>query len=190
MTTSVANPVGLESVLGATRESFAALVAAGVSYRAAATRVGLSADYGWDLMQHPGVRQRVIDLAAQPGERIRAGIEAELLILRNAAAAGELTADQRADIQLRFQLLIGHAKLRGWIVDRKQVQRTTTTVDISTEDMRIHLAEFLDSLDPGARRGIEERAKALEHKRPARRRKVIDAPSGIDPTPAASVQQP
>ena len=59
--TSVGNPVEGKVILTEQREAFAALVACGISYRRAAKRIGLQEDYGWDIMQEPAVRDRVIN---------------------------------------------------------------------------------------------------------------------------------
>ncbi len=169
MPTSVANPVGEVAVLGQQRECFAALVAGGVSYRVAAERVGFSRDYGWDLMQEPAVRQRVTDLVQQPAELTRAGIEVELIQLRNRAAGGDLTDPDRADIELRLKLLLTHAKLRGWIVEKKQVARASIDFGrLNVEGMLADIGPLLDALEPGARREIETRVKALGERRRGR----------------------
>jgi hypothetical protein len=179
--TSVANPVGEVAVLGQQRECFAALVAGGVSYRVAAERVGFSRDYGWDLMQEPAVRQRVTDLVQQPVELIRAGLEVELIQLRNRAAGGDLTDADRADIELRLKLLLAHAKLRGWIVEKKQVARASIDLGrLSLEDLQSHVGQFLDVLEPGARREIELRVKALGERRSRLKRALgpaVEAPA-------------
>jgi hypothetical protein len=184
MRTSVANPVGDVAVLGQRREGFAALVAAGVSYREAAERAGFSRDYGWDLMQQPAVRQRVNDLAEQPAEMIRAGIEVEIIELRNRAACGDLTDADREDIRLRLQLVLAHAKLRGmWIEKRASV---STNLNVALDD----LSDQLEALEPGARQEIRARIRAVEERRSRRQarreleersdaqRKVPDGPLG------------
>jgi hypothetical protein len=168
MSTSVANPVADGAILGQKREAFAALVAVGISYREAAQRAGFSRDYGWDLMQDRHVRQRVIDLAQQPAELIRAGIDAELVQLRNRAAGGDLTDADREDIKLRLTLALAHAKVRGLIIDKKQIARASMDFGkISPEDLDARVAGLLDDLDPNARRDSEARIKALDVRRAA-----------------------
>jgi hypothetical protein len=97
---------------------------------------------------------------------IRAGIEVEMIQLRNRAAAGDLTEADRADIELRLKLLLAHAKLRGWIVDRKQIARASIDLGrLGLENMHAEIGPFLDALEPGARREIELRVKALDERR-------------------------
>lgn len=187
--TSVANPVGEVAVLGQQRECFAALVAAGVSYWAAAERAGFSRDYGWDLMQEPAVRQRVIDLASQPAELTRAGIEVELFQLRNRAAAGDLTDADRADIELRLKLALARAKFRGWIVDKKQV--AGASIEFGRLDDIQDAGQYLDVLDPGARAAIEARVKALSERskeRTQRARLELAVPPAGEPSAGSCVE--
>jgi hypothetical protein len=92
----------------------------------------------------------------------RAGLEVELIQLRNRAAGGDLTDADRADIELRLKLLLAHAKLRGWIVDRKQIASASTDLGrFSPEDMQANLEQYVDAMEPGARREIETRLRAL-----------------------------
>ena len=109
-------------------EQFAFLVASGLSYREAARRAGYNPDNSWRLMQSRAIRERVEELVSEPEERIRAGIELEMVMLRNRAADGDLTDADRSDIELRLKLLLAHAKLRGWIVEKKQVSRANVSI--------------------------------------------------------------
>ena len=73
-------------------EQFAVLVASGLSYREAARRAGYNPDNSWRLMQTPAVRERVEELVREPDERVKAGIELELVMLPNWAGLGTLAA--------------------------------------------------------------------------------------------------
>jgi len=73
------------------------------------------------LMQMPAVRARYEELLNQPLDRVRAGINAELLMLRNRAANEDLDAEGRANIELRFKLAMGHARYHGWIVSVRPI---------------------------------------------------------------------
>lgn|SRR6185436_6489600 len=160
--TSVNNPVNGLLLMSEQREVMAALVAAGISYRKAAERAGFAADSGWDIMQDPRMQDRVRSLASDPIERVRAGIDADIMIIRRRLAEGDIDAEERATIDLRIKALMAHAKLRGWIIDRKQTQRVPADLSqISPEDLSAHLAGALDVLEPGARRAIEDRLKAV-----------------------------
>ena len=70
------------------------------------------------------------------------------------------TEDERANVELRLKLILAHAKLRGWIVDRRQVSRSTLDLGKLLEgDVRsagrAQLMELfeqhLNQLQPGAR---------------------------------------
>src|SRR5215472_1977504 len=93
-------------------ELFAVYVSSGLSYRVAARSAGFHEDDGFRLMQIPSVRARVEELVHAPEERIRAGIDAEFLMLRNRATNEELNADSRANVELRMKLLMAHARYR------------------------------------------------------------------------------
>ena len=94
-------------------------------------------------------------------------------------AAGDLTDADRADIELRLKLLLAHAKLRGWIVDKKQVARASIDLGgLSPEDIQANLGQYLDALEPGARREIEARVKAQADRA---RRRAARAPRELAP---------
>jgi hypothetical protein len=102
-------------------------------------------------MQMPAVRARVEELVNAPEERIRAGIDAEFLMLRNRAADADLNAEDRASVALRLKLLLAHARYRGWIVEKKQVARASIDLGkADAEDYRAYLAQCVDSLEPGS----------------------------------------
>ena len=131
-------------------EQFAVLVASGLSYREAARRAGYNPDNSWRLMQTPAVRERVEELVREPDERVKAGIELELVMLRNRAAVGDLSDADRADIELRLKLLLAHAKLRGWIVDKKQVSKLSVGLRVNRAELETAVAADLERLAPGA----------------------------------------
>ena len=120
-------------------------------------------------MQVPAIRRRVEELIEQPVERVRAGLEGELLMLRHRAAESELTEEERANVELRLKLILAHAKLRGWIVDRRQVSKASIDVSkllhrASGAADRAQLLEafagMLNQLQPGARKRLEAIAAA------------------------------
>ena len=161
--TSVSRPVDGALILTDQREAFCALVASGISYRKAALRCGWTEDYGWTLMQETALADRVRELSLDPVERVRAGIEGDLIIMRRRVAEGDVDSEERATLDLRLKLLMAHAKLRGWIVDRKQVDKRSVDISlVSAEDLQSHLGEALDALEPGTRRAIEERVSAVK----------------------------
>ena len=80
----------------------------------------------------------------------------------NRVANAELTENERANVELRLKLLMAHARFRGWIVDKKQVDKKTVVLDLGAElrklgggELRKLLAEHLNKLSPGARARIE-----------------------------------
>jgi hypothetical protein len=75
---------------------------------------------------------------------------------RNRAANGDLTDADRADIELRLKLLLAHAKIRGWIVDKKQIAKATLHLGrVSRADLQAMLLDQLNQLAPGGRARIE-----------------------------------
>jgi hypothetical protein len=146
----------LAVVLQSRQEQFAVLVASGLSYREAARRVGYNPDNSWRLMQSRAIRERVEELVREPDERVKAGIELELVMLRNRVADGDLTDAERSDIELRLKLALAHAKLRGWIVERKQVASAKLDFGkISRADFDAMLEQQLPALDPATRDRIK-----------------------------------
>jgi hypothetical protein len=146
----------LAVIVQSRHEQFAVLVASGLSYREAARRAGYNPDNSWRLMQTRAIRDRVAELVREPEERVRAGIELELVMLRNRAANGDLTDADRADIELRLKLLLAHAKIRGWIVDKKQIAKATLQLGtVSRADLQGMLLDRLNQLAPGERARLE-----------------------------------
>jgi hypothetical protein len=80
-------------------------------------------------------------------------------MLRHRAAESDLGADERATVELRLKLILAHAKLRGWIVEKKQVQKAT--LDLGKLEGKAGAAgraqlmeafeRHLNALAPGAR---------------------------------------
>jgi hypothetical protein len=178
----------LAAVLSPDHELFAAEVASGRSYREAARRAGFHEDNGFRLMQMPAVRARVEELVNAPEERIRAGIDGEFLMLRNRAANEDLDVEGRANIELRLKLLMAHARYRGFIVEKKQIARASIDLGkAEVEDLRTHIGQYLDLLEPGARQEIEARIARLRERRPAlMARGELEGASGTVGTPCFS----
>ena len=85
------------------------------------------------------------------------------MMIRRRLAEGDVDSEERATLDLRIKALMAHAKLRGWIVDRKQVDKRSVDISlVSAEDLQSHLGEALDALEPGTRRAIEERVSAVK----------------------------
>jgi hypothetical protein len=156
----------LAAVLSPDHELFAAEVASGRSYREAARRAGFHEDNGFRLVQMPAIRVRVEELVNAPEERVRAGIDAEFLVLRNRAANEDLDTDGRANAELRLNLLVTHSRFRGWFVEKKQIARASIDLGkAGAEDMMAHVVQYLDALEPGARHVIEARIARLNERR-------------------------
>jgi len=62
------------------------------------------------------VRVRVEELVSEPAERIRAGIDAEFLMLRNRVANEDLDAEGRANVELPAE--VDHGARAGLRMDR------------------------------------------------------------------------
>jgi len=140
----------LASVLSPEHELFAASVASGMSYRTSAKTAGFNEHNGFKLMQMPAVRARVAELVNEPAERIRAGIDAELLMLRNRAANEDLDAEGRANVELRLKLVMAHARYRGWLVDRKHVSQVSARFNVPRGDLDAAIRADVERLAPGA----------------------------------------
>jgi hypothetical protein len=154
----------LAVVVQSRHEQFAVLVASGLSYREAARRAGYNPDNSWRLMRTQAIQDRVAELVREPEERVRAGIELELVMLRNRAANGDLTDADRADIELRLKLLLAHAKIRGWIVNKREVKKASLSLfgKLSRAEMHEMLLEQLSELSPGERARIEAIASGAD----------------------------
>jgi hypothetical protein len=85
----------LAAVLPPDHELLAVHVASGLSDRESERRAGFHEDNNFRLTKVPTVRARIEELASEPEERVRAGIDAELLMLRNRAANEDLDAEGR-----------------------------------------------------------------------------------------------
>lgn len=147
----------LAANLSAEYELFAVQVASGLSYRASAKVAGFSEDNGFRLMQIPQVRTRVAELLEQPETRVKAGILAEFMMLRNRAADADLNDEQRANVDLRLRLLMAHAKVLGMVIERKQVQQSTASIQLDKlppDAIRAHLSQLLGRLEPGAQADV------------------------------------
>jgi hypothetical protein len=140
----------LAEVLPLKHKLFAVQVASGLSYRESARRVGFHEDHGNRLMRKPAVRARVEELREAPEEeRIQAGIDAELMMLRNRAATEDLKAECRANVELRLKVLMAHARYRGRISDRKQVASAKPDFGrMSHADFDAMLEQHKATLDP------------------------------------------
>ena len=168
---SVNNPTGDGPLMTEQRESMAALVASGLSYRKAAELVGYSADSGWYIMQEPRMQARVNALAADPIERVRAGIDADICMIRRRLQIGDVDAEERATLALRLKACMDHAKLRGWIVNRQQIDKRSVDLSlVGSAELQEHLSGVLDTLEPGARREIDQRLAIVKKRRKAAQR--------------------
>jgi hypothetical protein len=152
----------LAAVLSPQHELFAVCVASGLSYRESARRTGFHEDNGFRLTKIPAVRARIEELASEPAERIRAGIDAEFLMLRNRAANEDLDAKGRANVELRLKLVMAHARYRGWLIDKKQVSQVTARVSVPRGDLEAAIRADVERLVPGAIKQLEVAAATGE----------------------------
>ena len=59
------------------------------------------------------------------------------MMIRRRLAEGDVDSEERATLDLRIKALMAHAKLRGWIVDRKQVDKRRVDISLrSAEDLQ------------------------------------------------------
>jgi len=165
--TSIEQPVESITNLSDQDKLFVALVAGGVPYTVAAVKSGWEKTYGWQRMQVPFIRQAVMELAAQdPDERLRAELGAELTMVRRRLAEGDADPLELSNLDLRLKAIMTHAKYAGVYVDKKQVDRRVIDLSlVSAAALNQHLGAALDVLEPGERRAIEERVRAVANSR-------------------------
>lgn len=159
-------------------ELFAASVASGLSYRKAAKLAGFHVDNGFRLMQMPEVRARVQELVEAPDEQIRARVNAEFMILLNRVSSAEGKA---YDPDLHMRVLLGLAKYKGWIVERKQVAKVSASVRLKRDDLDAIQAD-LERLAPGAAGALERlgRPAMTEDLKAIAAGEVIDGTAGAE----------
>jgi hypothetical protein len=165
--TSIEQPVPAISNLSPQDELFVALVASGWPYTKAAVKCGWESTYGWKRMQAPIIRQAVTELAIQsPDEVLRVELGAELTMIRRRLAEGDVDAAELAVIDTRVRTIMTQAKYAGVYVDKKQVDKRVIDLSlVSAAALNQHLGAALDVLEPGERRAIEERVRAVANSR-------------------------
>jgi hypothetical protein len=181
-------------------EMFAALVANGSTACDASEMAGFSAGYAGQLVTRPEIKARIQELLslqsqeteAFGGIATRAWIESQMVIIIRHAMHGRPEykgtkgrpgrAEVPPDHNLARLALMDLARMKGMIVEKKQTAKLSIKADatgnVDPEAMKAHLANYLDQLEPGARKEIEMRAKKADvMMRAARKAKQIDAPA-------------
>lgn len=99
-------------------------------------------------------------------------IEAVLVQIIEASMLGDINGKgDKRNLGLARAAAMDLAKLKGFIVERKQIAKATVRLDAMNRDqLRNHLATMLDELEPGAR---------------AELRRVLEAPIDIQPVVVA-----
>src|ERR1700752_925609 len=183
-------PLSLINALSPEQELFASFVATGASYRESARKASVHPVTGWKWMQLPAIRARVNELIEENksedlgGIASRAWIETHMIMIINRLESGT-KHDASADVaikpdwleawRLELLALMNLAKLKGLIVERKQMTRASIDLGrLGVNDLQGHLGEMLDSLEPGARQEIEQRIKRAKR---GGNRKAIDTTS-------------
>lgn len=167
-------------------EIFCAELACGTPATQAALSAGYVEGYASVLVTKPEIQSRVQALVAERlsdgGIVPRAWAELQIIrIIRDAVdgVKGELGPDGKVvgsiapDRQLARAALMDLARLRGWIVQKKEVDERRATIDLGklgASDLRGALDAMTARLSPGARRRVESLA----------------AGTTIDPAPDAS----
>lgn len=174
-------------------EMFAVMVANGSTMREAASLAGFAEGYCTQLGQRPEVRARIeylLDLQRKESEVFggiasRAWIEAQLVIIARQAMMDRpaklsddgktLDAGRPADMDLARRTLMDLAKLKGMVIERKQVANARISLDAGGSVLEGQVSSYLDSLDPGARREILSRVQSIEARRKGKRRLTAPA---------------
>jgi hypothetical protein len=126
-----------------------------MSYRASAKAAGFSENHGFRITQMPAVRARIAELGKEE-LRDRAWFDAQWTRLANRVNESDLDEEERANVTLRMNVLVNHARYKGYIIERRQV--ATAKVDfsrVSGDKAEQVFAEYLQRLAPGMRKKLE-----------------------------------
>jgi hypothetical protein len=181
-------------------EMFAALIVNGSTAEAAADIAGFTANYSHVLTTRPEIKARIQELLslqsqeteAFGGIATRAWIESQMVVIIRHAMHGRPEYKGTKNKPGRPEILPDHnlarlalmdlARMKGMIVEKKQTAKLSIKADatgnVDPEAMKAHLANYLDQLEPGARKEIEMRAKKADvMMRAAKKAKQLDAPA-------------
>ena len=169
-------------------EMFCAEVACGATAKQAAESVGYTDTYASNLRQHPAVQQRIKQLIA---ERVREGgivskvwAECKLVWIANRCLAGRpaildesgktLVPAVDPDYSQAQSAIMNLARLRGWIIERKQ--SLNAKVDLGKSDLESMLDQQLANLPAEARARVRQLANDTDQApdKPLKRVKARD----------------
>lgn len=138
---------------------FADLVAGGETYSNAAEIAGFARDSGRNLARIPAIRNRIEAQVVDPQRaRVIADYTLAVIRTRDAVCDGKIgDSEWRANMALHLQALDRLAKICGWIIDRKQVDKrsVSTNLRVTREELEAKLQADLERLAPGAITALE-----------------------------------
>jgi len=146
-----------EPVPTAEYDLFAQLVASGLSYAQSAEKPGFARESGRYLAHVPSVRMRIDSLIGDP-DKARLIADYQLAVIRTREAVGNDepgTENWRANMDLHLRVLDKLARVKGWIVDRKQVSQVTARLNVARGDLEAAIRADVERLAPGALRHID-----------------------------------
>jgi hypothetical protein len=162
----------LGAILPAKHEVFCSLVSIGYPFEDAAVSAGYSETYAQHLVRRPEIQRRVAELInrsnGETGPGSRAWIEIQIILIAMKAMHEEpelkdpngtvIAPATLPNHPLAMAALMNLAKLRGLIIERKQIDQRTSKLDLGKvppDQLHEALAAHLNQLAPGARRRIQ-----------------------------------
>lgn len=143
----------LDAILSPNHELFSLLVATGTAYREAASSAGFSATYGAYLMKTPRILERVGQLVEMQRGEPASRAWAVGALMRIALEALNGTPDREVDGKaikgmapdraLARQAIMDICKVKGYIVERKQIDTRSAHVDLT----KLGRTELMAALD-------------------------------------------
>jgi hypothetical protein len=91
-----------------------------------------------------------------------------LAVIRTEAVAADTTpgtAEWRANMDLHLRALDKLARIKGWLVERKQVSQVTARVNVARQDLEAAIRADVERLAPGIKGGA-----IIDHETPDKRR--------------------
>ena len=170
------------SQLSAEQELFCSFRAAGKSSAESARLANVHHATGYRWLQLPEIQARIQEFVDEHrtedlgGLASRAWIETHMVMVVEKIERGGYDPLDLEGFRVELTALMNLAKLKGLIVERKQVDQRTAKLDLNklvTPEAQEQLGGVLDGLEPGTRRMIEDRVKALGMR--SKTRKAIEA---------------
>lgn len=130
-------------------EIYALAMASGQSLRKCTELAGFSWNWGWRVSRMASVRQRVSELLLEPEDKERVQLKISLIQIHHRLETEELPDWERKQLMDRVKVVMQHARLCGWLIDRKLTTRTSLDFGkMPRGEMAQMLGQYLQALDP------------------------------------------